>query len=123
MIRNIAVLLVFQLAGETLARGLGLTVPGPVLGLAGLFALFALRPAVADRMRETCRGLLGHLSLLFVPAGVGVTAHLTTFGADGPALLAALVGSTALAILAGVFAFLAVARLTGSEAAEEPSDG
>lgn len=114
MIGNIAILLVFQLAGETLVRALALSVPGPVLGLAGLFALFLLRPALADRMRGTCSGLLGHLSLLFVPAGTGVVAHLDTFGTDGPALIAALAGSTILAILAGVFTFLAVARLTGA---------
>lgn len=120
MIRSIALLLVFQLAGETLARGLALSVPGPVLGLAGLFALLLCRPALAARLRETCQGLLAHLSLLFVPAGVGVTAHLATFGSDGPALVAALVGSTVLAILVGVLAFLAVARLTG---AKETPDG
>ncbi|SLN57174.1 hypothetical protein ROJ8625_02856 [Roseivivax jejudonensis] len=121
MIRTLAVLLVFQLAGETVARAAALSIPGPVLGLAGLFVLFMIRPDIADRMRETCSGLLAHLSLLFVPAGVGVTAHLSTFGADGPALAAALIGSTVLAILAGVGAFLALARLTG--AAEEPDDG
>ncbi|ETX15801.1 murein hydrolase transporter LrgA [Roseivivax halodurans JCM 10272] len=120
MIRNISVLLVFQLAGESIARGLGLSIPGPVLGLAGLFVLFLARPAIADGMRTTCQGLLGHLSLLFVPAGVGVTAHIATFGENGLALIGALIGSTALAIVAGVFAFLGVARLTG---AGDESDG
>ena len=80
------------------------------------------RPSGADEQQRFMQPRLSRLDGL-VPAGVGVTAHLTTFGADGPALLAALVGSTVLAILAGVFAFLAVAQLTGSEAAEEPSDG
>ncbi|ETX29592.1 CidA/LrgA family protein [Roseivivax isoporae] len=113
MIAHIALLLAFQLGGETLSRGLGLPVPGPVLGLVGFFALLVARPALADRMRPACSGLLSHLSLLFVPAGVGVTAQLGVFGADGPALVTALVLSTILAILAGVGTFLAVARLTG----------
>lgn len=114
MILNVTILLLFQLAGEVMARGLGLSIPGPVLGLAGLFALLLARPSLATRMSKTANGLLAHLSLLFVPAGVGVVGHLGTFGSDGPALLAALVGSTVLAILAAVAAFLAVARLTGA---------
>lgn len=120
MIRNIAILLVFQLAGESLARGLDLSVPGPVIGLAALFMLFVLRPDLAEQMRDTCNGILSHLSLLFVPAGVGVTAHLGVFSEAGPALAIALVVSTVLAILAGVGAFLCVAKLTGTA---ERSDG
>ncbi|WP_425097858.1 CidA/LrgA family protein [Tropicibacter sp. S64] len=115
MIRVILVLLGFQLAGETLSRGLGLSIPGPVFGLAGLFIALVLFPRMAEYMRATVTGLLGHLSLLFVPAGVGVVAHLDTFGRDGPALLLALIGSTTLAILAGVGAFLLVAKLTGAQ--------
>lgn len=114
MVRNILILLAFQLAGETVARGLGLAVPGPVIGMAGFFLLLVARPALAEAMRSTCEGLLAHLSLLFVPAGVGVTAHLGLFGAAGPALLVALVGSTILAILVSVWVFLLVARLVGA---------
>ena len=118
MIRALAILLLFQLAGETVARGTGLPLPGPVLGLAALFGLLFLRPSLRDRLEATATTLLGHLSLLFVPAGVGVIAHLDTFGRDGPALAAALVVSTALAIVAAVAAFAAVARLTGARADE-----
>ncbi|WP_296761488.1 CidA/LrgA family protein [Sediminimonas sp.] len=118
MIRNIAILLVFQLGGETLARGAALSVPGPVIGLGALFLTLLAVPALADRMRDTANGLLAHLSLLFVPAGVGVSTHLATFADAGPALVAALVGSTVLAILAGVGAFLLTARLTGSRGDE-----
>ncbi|MFZ7090940.1 CidA/LrgA family protein [Primorskyibacter sp. 2E233] len=113
MIRVLCVLLLFQLGGETISRALGLSVPGPVLGLAGLFVTLLMLPRLAHYMRETVTGLLSHLSLLFVPAGVGVVAHLDTFGRDGPGLILALVGSTILAILVGVGAFLLVVRLTG----------
>lgn len=115
LIRVLTVLLLFQLGGESLSRGLSLTIPGPVLGLAGLFCTFLIVPRLAEYMRETVTGLLGHLSLLFVPAGVGVVAHLDTFGRDGLGLMLALVGSTVLAILAGVAAFLLVARWTGGK--------
>lgn len=114
MIQNIALLLLFQLGGELASRGFGLPVPGPVLGLAALFATFIAVPKLADRMRETTSGLLSHLSLLFVPHGVGVTAHLGTFAENGLALAAALIVSTTLAILAGVWAFILTAKLTGA---------
>ena len=117
MIATLTILLLFQLGGEVLARAFGLPLPGPVIGIVGLFGLLLLQPTLAQRMAETANALLAHLSLLFVPAGVGVVQHLDTFGDKGPALLAALAVSTALAILVAAGSFLLVARLT--EAADD----
>lgn len=114
MIRAVAILLLFQLGGEVAARGLDLPVPGPVIGLAAMFLALVLRPRLRPQVEETATTILRHLSLLFVPAGVGVIAHLDTFGRQGPALVAALTVSTAAAILAAVYTFRAVARLTGA---------
>lgn len=121
MILAVAILLICQLLGETLARGLGLPVPGPVLGMALLLLGCLVLPGMAARVMPTAQGLLSHLSLLFVPAGVGVISHLDVLGGSGPALLLVLVISTALALIAGVLTFVAVARLTGNaDATEEP---
>ncbi|HEY9022112.1 MAG: CidA/LrgA family protein [Paracoccaceae bacterium] len=121
MILAVAILLICQLLGETLARGLGLPVPGPVLGMALLLLGCLMLPGMAARVMPTAQGLLSHLSLLFVPAGVGVISHLDVLGGSGPALLLVLVISTALALIAGVLTFVAVARLTGNaDATEEP---
>ena len=114
MIRALAILLVFQLAGESLARGVGLPLPGPVIGLAGLFTAMMLWSPLRAMVEDTARTLLNHLSLLFVPAGVGVVAHLDVFGRQGPALMAALILSTAAAILVAVVTFRLVAKLTGA---------
>ena len=110
MIVHLTVLLVCQLAGEVAARALNLPLPGPVIGMALLFAALVAVPRLSG-IAPTARGLLSHLSLLFVPAGVGVVGHLGTFGAQGPALAAAIVTSTVLAILVGAGTSLAVARL------------
>lgn len=77
MIASIAVILACQLAGEVLTRGLGLPVPGPVLGMVALFAVLALRARLPEPpawlgVEPVGRFLLANLSLLFVPAGVGV---------------------------------------------------
>ena len=75
-LRGMAWLLVFQSAGELLARGLGLPLPGPVIGM--VLLLVALRwPAVQTPVAVCADFLLSHLSLLFVPVGVGVMTHLS----------------------------------------------
>ncbi len=49
-----------------------------------------------------------------MPAGVGVTVQLDRVAAEGVAIAAALLLSTAAGIAAGALAFRAVARLTGA---------
>lgn len=100
MIAAIATLLMYQLVGETLSFGLGLPIPGPVIGMALLLATLALRPALLGRVKATATTLLSHLSLLFVPAGVGVMVHFARLADEGVAIVAAVVGSTLLTIVA-----------------------
>ncbi|MEL7298924.1 MAG: CidA/LrgA family protein [Pseudomonadota bacterium] len=113
MLPNLGLLLGCQLLGEITARGLGLPVPGPVLGLVLLLLLVVLRPAVAGALRPTTTVILAHLSLLFVPAGVGVIGNLDVLSADWLPLLVILVLSTWLAMLAALGTFLGVQRLLG----------
>lgn len=113
MARALALILLFQLLGEALSRAASLPVPGPVTGLVLLVAACLIHPPLAEALRSTANGILAHLGLLFVPAGVGVVGHVGALGADGPALAAALVGSTVAAIAVGAGVFVAVARLTG----------
>ena len=94
MIAALTQLLIFQLVGEVIARGLDLPVPGPVIGMALLFAVLSLRNGPSETLQTTSQTLLSHLSLLFVPAGVGIIVHLSRVADDWPALLAALVVST-----------------------------
>jgi len=114
MIRALALILLCQLAGEAATRATALPVPGPVLGMALLWALMSASTVVADTVRPVGEGILRHLSLLFVPAGVGVVGHLQTLGPQALALGVAILVSTVLAIAAGALTFAAVARLTGS---------
>ena len=111
MIFHLTVPLCFQLAGEVLSRGLNLPLPGPVLGMALMLVAFIALPRLAEAVRATAQGLLAHLSLLFVPAGVGVVGHLDKLGADGLPVVAAIIASTVLSIVAGVWAFVGVSRL------------
>lgn len=75
MIRALTILLVYQLVGEALVKAANLPVPGPVMGMVFLFVTLMLRKSVPEYLQTTSQALLRHLSLLFVPAGVGVMVH------------------------------------------------
>ena len=113
MIPAILALLSCQLAGEATSRALALPLPGPVLGMLLMGAGFALIPGLLALVRPVAQSLLANLSLLFVPAGVGIVGHLDRLGSHLIPILAAIVLSTILAIAVGALTFAAVARLTG----------
>jgi holin-like protein len=92
-LRGLAWLLAFQSVGELLARGLKLPFPGPVVGM--LLLLLALRfQAVREPVSLCADFLLSHLSLLFVPVGVGVMTHLSLVSQYGLRMLLVIVLST-----------------------------
>lgn len=98
MLASIALLLVYQTIGEVLVHTLNVPIPGPVVGMLMLFITLVIKKSVSEEMRDTSQGLLQHLSLLFVPAGVGVMAHFTRISDEWLPLLVALLVSTVLTI-------------------------
>ena len=92
-LHGLAWLLGLQSVGELLARGLLLPFPGPVIGM--LLLLVALRwEPVREPVAACANFLLSHLSLLFVPVGVGVMTHLGLVGQYGVRMLVVIVLST-----------------------------
>ena len=92
-LRGLAWLLLLQSAGELLSRGLHLPFPGPVVGM--MLLLFALRwPLVSEPVSVCANFMLSHLSLLFVPVGVGVMTHISLVSQYGVRMLAVVVVST-----------------------------
>ena len=98
MLRALTILVLCQFAGEVVARAAGLSVPGPVLGLLLLLGMLAVRGGPDEELRSTTNGLLRHLSLLFVPAGVGIITQLDALGRDWLAIGVAILVSTALGL-------------------------
>jgi putative effector of murein hydrolase LrgA (UPF0299 family) len=111
MLPTFGLLLGCQLFGEFATRGLGLLIPGPVLGLALFLLILWTQPIVAEKARATVGVILSNLSLMFVPAGVGVIGNLDVLAGDWFALLVILTVSTLLAMLAAVGTFIAVSKL------------
>lgn len=103
-------LLVFQCAGEGTARLFGLPVPGPVVGMLMLFTALLFRKRVPESLGAAADGLARHLSLLFVPAGVGVMLHFARLAEDWVPIVAALLVSTVLTLVAAGWTFSALKR-------------
>ena len=114
-------LLVFQCAGEALVRLAGLPIPGPVAGMALLFAALLLRGKAPNALAAAAAGLGQHLSLLFVPAGVGVMMYVGQVAAEWLPILVALVVSTVLAMAATALTFSwLVRRQRDAQAQDRP---
>ena len=92
-LRGFAWLLVLQSAGELLAHALQLPFPGPVVGMVLLLVALNLE-WVRTPVAACAEFLLAHLSLLFVPVGVGVMTHLSLLSEFGGRMLVVVVLST-----------------------------
>ncbi|CAJ0693259.1 CidA/LrgA family protein [Ralstonia mannitolilytica] len=114
MLQTFAILLTFQSVGELLTYSLRLPVPGPVIGMVLLVAyLLVDKGRVLEIMQGTVSELLRHLTILFVPAGVGVMTQLSRIGQEWLPIVVATVVSTWLAIAAGALVTRALMRRMG----------
>src|SRR6202011_4644299 len=115
MIASLSLILLCQLAGEVIVRGVALPMPGPVVGLMLLLGLLLTRdrftvlargPLRQGGVEDTAKGLLAHLSLLFVPAGVGAVQKLDLIAEHGIAVLVILAISVIITLLVTALTFL-----------------
>lgn len=112
MLPGLVALIICQFAGEAFVRLAGIPVPGPVIGLAllaGLLLAFRRTPAAIAQASE---GLLRHLSLFFVPAGVGAMRYADLFVRNGVRLALVLVVSTAITLAVTALVFNRLGRGT-----------
>jgi len=110
MLGAITILLLFQLVGEVLAQALSLPVPGPVIGMALLLAALVLRGSAPEEVRRTANNILSHLSILFIPGGVGVMLYLPRLAQEWLPILASLVISTMLTLIVTALVLRALRR-------------
>ena len=106
MLHAIFLIFVLQLIGEFLQKYFELTVPGPVIGLLLMLGLLLfLKPShgsdsgFGQRVMSTANTLLQHLSLLFVPIGVGVVMHLQLLESQLAKVLGVIVIGTLLTLI------------------------
>ena len=94
MLQAITSIFACQLAGEAITVASGLPLPGPVIGMALLFAILIVRGRVSTDLGRVGDMLLGNLSLLFVPAGAGIMMHMQRLEGEALPIGVALVVST-----------------------------
>jgi holin-like protein len=99
MCSAILALVLFQGLGEIIRQATGVPIPGPVIGMALLLGWLLAGMRAPAELDGAARGLLRYLALLFVPAGVGIVTRLPLVAEQWVAIAAALIGSTAVAIL------------------------
>jgi putative effector of murein hydrolase LrgA (UPF0299 family) len=120
-LRGLAFLLLLQSVGELLSRGLSLPFPGPVIGM--LLLLLALRwPLVRQPVAACADFLLSHLSLLFVPVGVGVMTHLSIVSQYGGRMLVVLVLSTLIGLAVTALLLNRLWRQTPTNAVDDTDE-
>ena len=110
-LNGITVLLLYQLVGEIAVLLLKIPIPGPVMGMVLLFITLVLRKNVGESLNSASSSILSHLSLLFVPAGVGVITHFDKIANEWLSISVALVLSTVVTMAATAAIMLAISRL------------
>ena len=110
-LNGITLLLIYQLAGEVSVLLLKLPVPGPVMGMIMLFLTLLVRGRAVAWVEPATGALLSHLSLLFVPAGVGLMVHFDRIENEWLPISIALVLGTVITMAATAGVMLGVSRM------------
>ncbi|MEQ6900604.1 CidA/LrgA family protein [Nocardioides sp. YIM 152588] len=124
MIRGLTWLIGFQILGEVVVGLFDLPVPGPVVGMLLCFVVLQVRRTGDDAaLVRAGGGLLRHLQLLFIPAGVGIVAYLDTFAEDALPIAVAMLGSWLIGLAAVGWTAVGLERLTGRPRDDLPVAG
>ncbi len=122
MLTYLTLIFCCQLIGELLVSFTGLPVPGPVIGMLLLFAGLLLHGSLPEDLGRVADALITNLSLLFVPAGVGVMLHLKLLGDELLPISIALVASTLITIAISGGLMLWLNRLRGAASDDNGGD-
>lgn len=99
MLKAFTILLLFQLLGETLVGLTGIPIPGPVIGMLLLWIALHIKNGASSELSQLSQNLISHLSLLFLPAGVGLFFLPASIQQYWPAVLGAMVLGTFVSML------------------------
>jgi putative effector of murein hydrolase LrgA (UPF0299 family) len=110
MLAAFAILLIFQCLGEGVVFATNLPIPGPVIGMLLLFVSLLRWPRLFSVLEAAAAELLKHLSLLFVPAGVGIVVAAGSGRGQWLAIAAAVVASTLLTLAVTALVLQALGR-------------
>jgi len=110
-INGLTILLLYQLMGEVTVRWLDLPVPGPVLAMIMLFISLVIKGSTPSALQSSANTILSHLSLLFIPAGVGIMAHFERLQNEWLPISVAVILSTVITLIFSAAVMLAMNKL------------
>ena len=113
MIRGLATLLGFQLAGEFTTRLGHLPISGPICGMAALLVWLHFRGEVEGELGKVCDGILANMAILFVPIGVGAMSHSGLFASAWPVIVLAIAMGSVATLLTTAFVTRSLIAWTG----------
>lgn len=103
MIKGLTILLLFQCAGELIRHYTEVVLPGPVIGMLLLFLALCLRGRASNALQKASQSLIGMMTLLFVPATVGLFFLSAQIMSQWLAIAVALVVGTILSLVFNAF--------------------
>lgn len=118
MINGFIKVLLFLLLGEVVSFLLPVSIPGAVIGMVLLFLWLAIRDDEDTELVGFTTLLLRHLSLLFIPASVGIMVHLDYLTREWLAILGAVLISTLASIIVTAFIAKGVKPHSGADTSE-----
>jgi holin-like protein len=105
MLQYLALLMAFQFVGDLAVTLAGIPFPGPLCGMGLLLAYLHYSGGPSEPLATVANTLVDHLGLMFVPAGAAIVTYAALLAREGLVILAAVIASTAAAILvAGLIA-------------------
>jgi len=100
MFKELSLLLLYSVIGEGVRMFFNLPVPGSIIGILLLFLSFQTKLLKPTAIEDTANFLLNHLTILFVPAGVGLMQYYGAIKYTWPILLGAVVVCSLVSLVA-----------------------
>ncbi|MBX8937535.1 CidA/LrgA family protein [Enterococcus gilvus] len=100
MFKELSLLLLYSIIGEGVRIFFHLPVPGSIIGILLLFLSFQTKLLKPSALEDTANFLLNHLTILFVPAGVGLMQYYGAIKYTWPILLGAVVLCSLVSLIA-----------------------
>jgi putative effector of murein hydrolase LrgA (UPF0299 family) len=121
MLKAIVTLFVCLTGGDAIKLVSGLPLPGAVIGLLVLLVLLIIWRGPSEPLKQAGDFLLQNMTLLFIPASLGVITQFATLKQDAVPIGIAIVGSTMLgmAVTALIMRWLARGTNDSHEAASQ----
>lgn len=105
MIKSLFIILLCQLAGETISHYANIPAPGPVIGMVILLIGLIIKGSIPSHLDHTANKFIEYLGLLYIPAGAGVSLYLGLIAQQWVVIIIASMTGTILTLILSAYLF------------------